>query len=45
MQIKLIMHSLLKKYRFTLPENHNDKYQFFPIPKPKDDFPVHIERI
>ncbi|MBV1920343.1 MAG: cytochrome P450, partial [Pseudomonadales bacterium] len=45
MQIKLIMHTLLRKYRFSLPENHNDKYQFFPIPKPKDDLPIRIECI
>ena len=45
MQIKLIMHNLLRKYRFSLPENHNSSYQFFPIPKPKDDLPICIERI
>ena len=45
MQIKLIMHNLLRKYRFSLPEHHNSSYQFFPIPKPKDDLPICIERI
>lgn len=42
LQIKLIMIGLLKRYRFVLPKGYQARYQFFPIPKPKDNLPMKI---
>ena len=44
LQVKAILHQLLLKYRWTVPENYTIPYQLMPIAKPKDDLPVLLRR-
>ena len=44
LQVKAILHQLLLKYRWTVPENYTIPYQLMPIAKPKDDLPVLLAR-
>ncbi len=45
MEIRAVMHQLLLKYRWTVPEGYELPYQMVPIAKPKDGLPVTIESI
>jgi cytochrome P450 len=45
MQVKVIMSTLLRKYKWTLPESYEMPYQQIPIPKPKDDLPITFTNI
>lgn len=40
MQVRILMAQLLRRYRIELEPGVGEKWQFFPIPRPKDSLPV-----
>ncbi|MDB5695728.1 MAG: cytochrome family protein [Sphingomonas bacterium] len=44
MQIRLLMAHLLKEHRIELAEGSGEKWQWFPIPRPKDGLPLRLVR-
>jgi cytochrome P450 len=44
-QIKLVMHHLVRRYRWSVPEGYEMPVQQAPISKPLDGLPVRLERI
>ena len=44
-QVKCFLHQFLLTYRFTVSEGYNPKLMMIPMPKPKDDLPLILERI
>ncbi len=45
MEIRAIMHRLLRMYRWTVPTGYEMPVQLVPIVKPKDGLPVRVERL
>jgi cytochrome P450 len=45
LQIKSILHQLLLRYRWSVPEGYRMPVQQAPISKPRDGLPVRFERI
>ena len=43
MQIKLVMFEMLRRYRWSLPEEYEMPVQQSPISKPRDDLPAYFE--
>jgi cytochrome P450 len=41
-QVKLVMHHLVARYRFSVPEGYTMPVQQAPISKPRDGLPVHF---
>ena len=44
-QVKLVMHQLLQRYRWSVPAGYKMPVQQAPISKPRDGLPIEIERI
>lgn len=44
-QVKAMMHQMLRHYRWSVPKDYTIPYQLVPIVKPKDDLPVTFEKI
>jgi len=44
-QVKLVMHQLLQRYRWSVPEGYRMPVQQAPISKPRDGLPIRLERI
>jgi cytochrome P450 len=44
-QIKLVMHHLVRRYRWSVAENYRMPVQQAPISKPMDGLPVRLERV
>ena len=42
MQVKILMWHMLRHHRIELPEGSGDKWQPWPIPKPRDGLPVRL---
>jgi len=45
MQIKLVLHHLVRRYRWSVPADYTMPVQQAPISKPMDGLPLHLERI
>lgn len=45
LQVKAMMHQMLRRFRWSVPKDYTIPYQLVPIVKPKDDLPVRFERI
>lgn len=45
MQVKLVMHQVVRRYRWSVPEGYEMPVQQAPISKPMDGLPVRLERI
>jgi cytochrome P450 len=45
LQVKAIMHQLLLRYRWTVPDEYVMPYQLVPIAKPRDGLPITLQRI
>ena len=43
MEVKGVMHQLLRRFRFTVPDDYRMPYQLVPIAKPKDGLPVMLQ--
>jgi cytochrome P450 len=44
-QVKLVMHHLLRRYRWSVPSDYRMPVQQAPISKPRDGLPIRLERI
>ncbi len=44
LQVKSIMHQLLLRYRWSVPDGYQMPYQMVPIAKPRDGLPVTLQR-
>jgi cytochrome P450 len=44
-QVKLVMHQILRRYRFSVPGDYRMPVQQAPISKPIDGLPVRLERL
>ncbi|MFZ5724571.1 MAG: cytochrome P450 [Pseudomonadota bacterium] len=44
-QVKALMHQLLRNYRWSVPRDYRIPYQLVPIVKPKDDLPLNLQRL
>ena len=45
LQVKAIMHSLLLRYRWSVPDGYVMPYQMTPIARPRDGLPVTLQRL
>ena len=45
LQVKAIVHQILRKYRWSVSSDYTMPYQMVPIQKPHDGLPVKLERI
>ncbi len=45
MEVKPVMHQLLRRFRITVPEGYRMPYQLVPIAKPKDGLPVVLQAL
>ncbi len=45
LSVKAILHQVLLKYRLTVPDGYDMKYQLLPIPKPADRLPLTLEAL
>lgn len=44
-QVKLVLHHVVRRYGWSVPEGHEMPVQQAPISKPIDELPVRLERI
>ena len=44
-QVKAVMHHLLRRYRWHVPAGYEMPVDYSSLPKPKDDLPLFIERV
>ncbi len=45
MEVKSVMHQLLRRFRFSLPAGYRMPYQLVPIAKPRDGLPMRLEAL
>jgi len=45
MQVKAVMHQLLLRYRWSVPDGYEMPVDWTSLPRPKDGLPVHLERV
>ncbi|MBK7684970.1 MAG: cytochrome P450 [Rhodocyclaceae bacterium] len=45
MEVKSVMHQVLRRFRFTVPEGYRMPYQLVPIAKPRDGLPILLQRL
>lgn len=45
MEVKTILHQLLLRFRFTVPDGYVMAQDFTSLPIPKDRLPIHLERL
>jgi len=45
MEVKAILHQLLLRFRFTVPDGYVMPQDFTSLPIPKDRLPIHLERL
>ncbi len=45
MEVKSVMHQLLRRFRFSVPEGYRMPYQLVPIAKPRDGLPVLLQAL
>ena len=45
MEVKSVMHQVLRRFRFSVPAGYRMPYQLVPIAKPKDGLPITLQRL
>ena len=45
MEVKSVMHQLLRRFRWTVPEGYRMPYQLVPIAKPRDGLPIQLRAL
>lgn len=45
MEVKSVLHQVLRQFRFSVPEGYRMPYQLVPIAKPKDGLPITLQRL
>lgn len=44
LEVKLLMHELLRAYRWSVPESYTARWDYVSLPVPADGLPVHLTR-
>jgi len=44
-EVKSVMHQVLRRFRFKVPEGYRMPYQLVPIAKPRDGLPISLQRL
>ncbi|MES2716521.1 MAG: cytochrome P450 [Pseudomonadota bacterium] len=45
MEVKSVLHQVLRRFRFSVPEGYRMPYQLVPIAKPRDGLPITLQRL
>ena len=45
MEVKSVMHQVLRRFRFSVPEGYRMPYQLVPIAKPRDGLPISLQAL
>ena len=45
LEVKSVMHQVLRRFRFSVPAGYRMPYQLVPIAKPKDGLPITLQRL
>ena len=45
MEVKAVMHQVLRRVRWTVPDSYRMPYQLVPIAKPRDGLPITLARL
>ena len=45
MEVKSVMHQLLRRFKFSVPEGYRMPYQLVPIAKPRDGLPITLQAL
>ena len=45
MEVKSVLHQVLRQFRFSVPAGYRMPYQLVPIAKPKDGLPITLQRL
>ena len=45
MEVKSVMHQVLRRFEFSVPEGYRMPYQLVPIAKPRDGLPITLRRL
>ncbi len=45
MEVKSVLHQVLRRFRFSVPEGYRMPYQLVPIAKPRDGLPIMLQRL
>lgn len=45
LEVKAVMHRLLRRYRWSVPDGYRMPYQHMPIAKPRDGLPLRLDRL
>ena len=45
MEVKSVMHQVLRRFKFSVPEGYRMPYQLVPIAKPRDGLPIHLQAL
>ncbi len=45
MEVKSVLHQVLRQFRFSVPDGYRMPYQLVPIAKPKDGLPITLQRL
>ncbi|MEK8049031.1 cytochrome P450 [Ideonella sp. DXS22W] len=45
MEVKAVMHQVLRRWRWTVPEGYRMPYQLVPIAKPRDGLPITLQPV
>ena len=45
MEVKAVMHQVLRRFRFSVPEGYRMPYQLVPIAKPRDGLPILMQSL
>ena len=45
MEVKSVLHQVLRQFRFSVPDGYRMPYQLVPIAKPRDGLPITLQRL
>ena len=45
LEVKAVVHQLLRRFRFSVPAGYRMPYQLVPIAKPRDGLPLQVQRL
>ena len=45
MEVKSVLHQLLRRFKFSVPEGYRMPYQLVPIAKPRDGLPIQLQAL
>ena len=45
MEVKAVMHQVLRRWRLGVPDGYRMPYQLVPIAKPRDGLPIRLQAV